>query len=54
MHTSVLLQPALEALELTDGDTFVDATLGEGGHSQAVCTEYGPTIRLVEIGRAHV
>jgi len=36
IHTSVLLQEAIEGLALTDGDLVVDGTLGSGGHTQAI------------------
>jgi len=36
IHTSVLLQEAIEGLDLTDGDLVVDGTLGSGGHTQAI------------------
>ncbi|MGE0003209.1 MAG: 16S rRNA (cytosine(1402)-N(4))-methyltransferase, partial [Candidatus Izemoplasmatales bacterium] len=34
-HVSVLLQEAIEHLNLREGHTYVDMTLGGGGHSQA-------------------
>jgi 16S rRNA (cytosine1402-N4)-methyltransferase len=37
IHKSVLLQKTVEGLDLKKGDIFVDATLGGGGHSEAVC-----------------
>lgn len=49
IHRSVLLQPALDGLQLTAGDVFVDATLGEGGHTKAVCEQWGSDIALVGI-----
>ena len=33
MHISVLLEEAIEALNIEDGKVYVDATLGYGGHS---------------------
>lgn len=33
MHKSVLLEEAIEALNIEDGKIYVDATLGYGGHS---------------------
>src|SRR5688500_18853731 len=32
LHRSVLLEEAVELLNVNDGGTFVDATLGMGGH----------------------
>lgn len=49
MHESVLLQPALDGLKLTKGDVFVDATLGEAGHSTEVCRRHGNDIRIIGI-----
>lgn len=37
IHKSVLLQQSIDGLYLKKGDVFLDATLGGGGHSQAVC-----------------
>lgn len=36
IHTSVLLQEAIEGLALEDGDVVVDGTLGSGGHTEAM------------------
>jgi 16S rRNA (cytosine1402-N4)-methyltransferase len=35
-HVSVLLEPALEYLAIRPDGTYVDATFGAGGHSQAI------------------
>lgn len=35
-HESVLLQEAIEGLSIQDGKTYVDCTLGGGGHSEAI------------------
>ena len=35
-HTSVLLQEVLDYLELKRGKWYIDATLGGGGHTQAI------------------
>ena len=32
-HISVLLNESVDALNITDGGTYVDGTLGGGGHS---------------------
>ncbi|MSR73045.1 16S rRNA (cytosine(1402)-N(4))-methyltransferase RsmH [Candidatus Parcubacteria bacterium] len=37
VHKSVLLQQSILGLDIKAGDVFVDATLGGGGHSEAVC-----------------
>jgi len=36
-HKPVLLKEVIENLNLKEGDTFLDLTLGSAGHSQAVC-----------------
>lgn len=36
IHKSVLLHEAIEGLALSPGDIVVDATLGSGGHSEAI------------------
>lgn len=35
-HYSVLLEESIEALQLHDGGTYVDGTLGRGGHSSLI------------------
>jgi 16S rRNA (cytosine1402-N4)-methyltransferase len=40
-HRSVLLQEAVELLEIGDADTVVDATLGGAGHSKEILTRLG-------------
>lgn len=37
VHRSVLLEEAIEALVPTQGKTYVDVTLGGGGHSRRLC-----------------
>lgn len=36
LHKSVLLQEAIEGLSLEEGDTYLDATVGSGGHMEEV------------------
>ncbi|OGI62478.1 16S rRNA (cytosine(1402)-N(4))-methyltransferase [Candidatus Nomurabacteria bacterium RIFCSPHIGHO2_01_FULL_40_12] len=40
MHKTVLLQEAIEGLNLKDGATVIDATFGGGGHSLEICKRY--------------
>ncbi|MDX2285075.1 MAG: 16S rRNA (cytosine(1402)-N(4))-methyltransferase RsmH [Bacteroidia bacterium] len=40
-HTPVLLEPALELLDVKPGGTYVDATFGGGGHSRAILSRLG-------------
>lgn len=41
MHISVLLQEAIEGLNLEPGDTVIDGTLGLGGHAKEICQAIG-------------
>ena len=43
LHTSVLLNETLELLVIAPGGTYVDATLGLGGHSEAILSEHPDT-----------
>ena len=49
-HIPVLLAPVLDLLAETPGTRFVDATLGGGGHSQALLARR-PDIRLLRLDR---
>lgn len=48
-HASVLTQETLAALDPRPGRVFVDATLGAGGHSEALLAEFGT--RVIGIDR---
>lgn len=50
-HVPVLLQPALDALNLTADSIVVDATYGRGGHSSAILEQLGPEGRLFVMDR---
>ncbi len=41
-HRAVLLQEALEYLDIREDDTVVDATLGGAGHARAIVQKLGP------------
>jgi 16S rRNA (cytosine1402-N4)-methyltransferase len=41
MHTSVLLNETIDGLELHEGETVLDMTLGDGGHSYEICQAIG-------------
>lgn len=48
-HTPVLLEEAIEGLNLATGGVFVDATFGRGGHSDAILKQLKPGSRLIVI-----
>jgi 16S rRNA (cytosine1402-N4)-methyltransferase len=49
VHKSVLLKETIENLKLKKGAIVVDATLGGGGHSEAILSELGDEGKLVAI-----
>ena len=49
-HQPVLLDEVIEALQPERGGWFVDATVGGGGHAEALL-EAGPDVRLIAIDR---
>src|SRR5689334_22362001 len=48
LHTSVLLAEVIELLDAKRGGTFVDATLGLGGHTEAILNA-SPENRVIAI-----
>ena len=46
-HISVLLQEAIDFLGIKRGGTYIDATLGLGGHSNAIASRLGPAGHLI-------
>jgi 16S rRNA (cytosine1402-N4)-methyltransferase len=50
LHQSVMLAESLEALQATIGGVFVDATLGMGGHSEAIL-QAAPGNRVIGLDR---
>jgi 16S rRNA (cytosine1402-N4)-methyltransferase len=50
-HQTVLLQEAVEALEVKASGTYVDGTFGRGGHSRAILERLGPHGRLIALDR---
>jgi 16S rRNA (cytosine1402-N4)-methyltransferase len=46
-HVSVLLQQAIEFLAVRRGGTYIDATLGLGGHGWEIARRLGPQGRLI-------
>lgn len=51
LHTPVLLQECLEALNIQADGWYVDATFGRGGHSQAILSRLGPQGRLLVLDK---
>jgi 16S rRNA (cytosine1402-N4)-methyltransferase len=49
-HVPVLVAEILELLAPADGELFVDATVGAGGHSEALLTA-GPHLRILGLDR---
>ena len=50
-HQTVLLEEAVEALQIRPEGTYVDATYGRGGHSRAILQRLGSRGRLVALDR---
>ena len=46
-HVSVLLKEAIDFLAIRRGGTYIDATLGLGGHSLEIASRLGPRGRLI-------
>jgi len=50
-HLPVLLEPVLELLNVQEAGTYVDCTMGGGGHSAAILAKLGRNGRLIAIDR---
>jgi 16S rRNA (cytosine1402-N4)-methyltransferase len=50
-HTTVLLQEAVDALNLRPGGTYVDCTFGRGGHSRLILERLDRDGRLIAMDR---
>ena len=50
-HIPVLKREALDALNIHAGSIYVDATLGRGGHAQAIAEAIGPDGHLIAFDR---
>ena len=48
-HKTVLLNEAINGLDIHPGDVLVDCTLGSGGHSEEVCKRFGNTVSILGI-----
>lgn len=47
MHVPVLLPEVTHGLAFKAGEIFLDATVGDGGHSAAVCERFGTALRII-------
>jgi len=50
-HTAVLLNEAVDALDIKVGGTYIDCTFGRGGHSKKILERLGKQGRLFAIDR---
>jgi len=50
-HVSVLLEQAVQLLNVRAGLTYVDATAGAGGHLQKICSLEGTSTRILALDR---
>ncbi len=50
-HTPVLLAETLALLDPQPGETFLDATVGAGGHAEAILEKLGPKGKLLGLDR---
>lgn len=51
VHVSVLLEEAVQALNIRPDGVYVDATFGRGGHSRAILARLGAAGRLIALDR---
>lgn len=50
-HTTVLLDEAVNGLNIRINGTYIDGTFGRGGHSRLILSQLGPEGRLLAIDR---
>ena len=50
-HTSVLLDEAVNGLQIREDGIYIDGTFGRGGHSRLILSKLGPQGRLIAIDR---
>ena len=51
VHTTVLLQEAVDALAVKPDGIYVDGTFGRGGHSRLILERLGESGRLIALDR---
>ena len=51
VHKSVLLEESISALNVRPDGTYIDATFGRGGHSQAILNQLSDAGRLIAFDR---
>ena len=51
VHTTVLLDEAVEALEIKAGGVYVDGTFGRGGHSKKILEQLGANGKLIALDK---
>ncbi len=51
LHTTVLLNEAVQGLNINKDGIYIDATFGRGGHSRSILAQLGPEGRLIGIDR---
>ena len=50
-HLTVLLEEAVDALEIKSSGVYIDGTFGRGGHTRAILDRLGPEGRLLALDR---
>ena len=50
-HTTVLLDEAVNGLNIRSSGIYIDGTFGRGGHSRLILSQLGPEGRLLAIDR---
>jgi 16S rRNA (cytosine1402-N4)-methyltransferase len=50
-HVPVLLEEAIESLDVRNSGVYVDCTFGRGGHSRLILARLGPQGRLIALDR---
>ncbi len=52
-HSPVMVPEALDALKVQPGGRYIDATMGEGGHTQAILSASQPGGQVLGIDADH-